>query len=553
MRTWILPLTLGLALPLTASVAVSVGLAGCNGSDDDTVGEANCVDGVDDDNDGLTDCDDPDCAATLACSDTGDTDDTDDTDDTGETGEDVYRLDTEATAIYYGEDDNDWAGYAVAGGVDINGDGNEDLIIGAPNHDCDDATGAAMENSGAAYVIFGPPSGQHDLGDADIKICGERPNAGMGSWVGLSQDLTADGAPEVIVSSPGENGGRVYVLSGLAAPGDGEPVYPSADGVISSDIIGEGAEAHFGYVFTVGALGRSGSNPVLAIGSDAWSTDTASNLGRAYLFRPDLDANERARNAETSFSGTQAGETAARDLAIADFDGDGNGDIAIGALKTTEGALDEAGRVYVKYGGSGTDSFIGARWELTSADATLTGRSSNEGVGQLVDDAGDFNNDGYTDLLVGAHTAGNNTGAAYLWFGSSERWGSINSAEVDAVFEGSSAFDSAGHGGAGVGDMTADGIDDIMIGAIGVSSEGLNGSGAVYLVAGGTTGVYELDDIAVRKWGGTARQEQAGHRVSALGDINGDERADAIVGAFWNPTNGSRAGAAYILTGPITE
>lgn len=543
MRNWTLPRSIVLVIPLLAATL----LVSCKGNEEPDLGEQNCVDGEDNDQDGATDCDDPDCASTLACLEP-DTDTDSDTD--SDTEPDNYPTVATAAATYYGEDAEDWAGFSVAGDVDVNGDGENDLVIGAPNHDCDDINGNTLEDSGAAYVIFGPLSGTKDLGDADVKICGDGSNNQLGYAVALSKDITGDTVGDVIVSAPRAGSGRVYVLSGLTA--SPEPVYLD-ETTITAQLKGEGSEDHFGYALSVGYVDNNSANPTLAVGADAWSDRTGAlpNAGKTYLFTGPLPDDQSASRANTWFVGVENSEASGRDMGMGDFNGDGKGDVAVGALRADGGATD-SGKVYVKFA-----DVEGTRFQVTDADATLSGVEEAGGVGQVVDLAGDINDDGVDDLLVGAHTAGGRSenGAAYVWYGSYDGWSDATTGDVDLVLKGVTAFDRLGHGAAGVGDVTADGIDDIAVGALGADFGSLSLSGATYIVAGGSAlgGSYDIENTDFTVWTGAVRDEQTGHRVAKGGDLTADDRDDVIVGAYTNRTNGEKAGAVYILASPFTE
>ena len=552
MRSWILPVGLALALPAGLGL-LSVG---CNGDDDGPV-EQNCTDGVDDDNDGDVDCDDADCASLLACQGTDtDTDgDTGDTDDTGDTP--TPELADVATATFYGDDDDQWVGFGIGGGTDVNGDGNPDLIVGAPKYDCEDNSGNNLANAGAAFVFFGPSSGSIDVSDADIVICGARPDAELGTAVGLSPDLTGDEANDIVVSAPRENAGRVFVFSGLAANAERYLADPGLEETpITVDIQGEGVEYHFGDTFALGPLGseRGGRVPSLVIGSDAWSdsgSTSGSNLGRTYVMQAPLDTEDRVRasRADTWFTGSAQGEDAGRSVTLADFNGDGDQDIAIGALGRSFDGATNGGAVYIKYG-----NFAGSRYVVDDADATLASRANEEGVGQVVANAGDYNDDGIADLLVGAHKASQERGATYVWFGSSTGWSDTDTSAVDVAYRGGSAFDRSGHGADGVGDITGDGVDDFAVGAFGFSDEQFSQRGAIYIVAGSDiTGAVDIDRAAWATYIGSSSEEGAGHRIHAPGDVTGDGEPDLLIGAYRNDIGGDLSGAVYLLAGPIAQ
>jgi len=104
---------------------------------------------------------------------------------------------SEAHARLVGEHSDSAAGGAGAGGLDLDNDGQADLLIGAPRTNYDSRNGA-----GAAYAVFGPVSGLVALSAADVMLGGAAIQDNAGFSVELATDLTGDGLPDLIVGAP---------------------------------------------------------------------------------------------------------------------------------------------------------------------------------------------------------------------------------------------------------------------------------------------------------------------------------------------------------------
>jgi hypothetical protein len=109
------------------------------------------------------------------------------------------ELMTEADGNAHGEDVNDDAGWSLAAVGDIDGDGNDDLLVGAPRAGDGDVTGAV-------YLVNGPLSGTLDLGDAAAKLVGEDHGDNVG-WSIAAGDVNGDGIPDLLVGAPGHDAG----------------------------------------------------------------------------------------------------------------------------------------------------------------------------------------------------------------------------------------------------------------------------------------------------------------------------------------------------------
>ncbi|HER35453.1 MAG TPA: hypothetical protein ENO19_08320, partial [Halothiobacillaceae bacterium] len=203
-----------------------------------------------------------------------------------------------------------------------------------------------------------------------------------------------------------------------------------------------------------------------------------------------------------------------------DVDGDGYGDVAVGACKDRL-TLDKEGVVSVFYGGPQGLHFDPSWQEGSGAPGSL--------FGAAVASAGDVNGDGYDDLLIGAPEfkwGGNKKGAAYLYFGSS-----VGLKHEPAWFTTGDEQDGQyGYAVAGAGDVNGDGCDDWLVGARYQSpTDDLTaGEGAVYLFFG----CEDLADLAPDwTYDGDRPHAHVGASVAAAGDVNADGYADFLVGA----------------------
>jgi hypothetical protein len=145
-------------------------------------------------------------------------------------------LASDADAELIGEEPSNYTGRVVRGGLDIDGDGIGDLIAPAPY-----ASVAGPPTSGAVYVVYGPPAGDIDLGSADGRLLGEGAGDYAG-WADALGDVNGDGLADVIVGSDNSSGGRTagaaYVVFG---PASGDVDLGSADIIIRGDTTGQEA------------------------------------------------------------------------------------------------------------------------------------------------------------------------------------------------------------------------------------------------------------------------------------------------------------------------
>jgi hypothetical protein len=188
-----------------------------------------------------------------------------------------------------------------------------------------------------------------------------------------------------------------------------------------------------------------------------------------------------------------------------DVNGDGFRDVIVGAY----GYSSNKGRAYIFLGGSSMDNV---------ADVTMTGELSSNRFGISVSSAGDVNNDGYSDVIVGADQYGANDGRAYIFLGSA-----VMDNTADVIMTGENPGDFFGLSVSSAGDVNNDGYSDVIVGAYAYNSS----RGRAYIYLGGVS-MNNAYDVAMN---GVVGATKFGVSVCSAGDVNGDGYSDVIVGA----------------------
>jgi hypothetical protein len=408
-----------------------------------------------------------------------------------------------------GEASNDFSG-SVIGSADVNGDGFKDVLVGvqlaSPT-----VGGVQRARAGTMYVIYGKASRTTNVDLASLspadgfKVFGAVASDFSGNCISSAGDINKDGFEDFIIGASQANrlgrslSGVAYVLFGkpnFGASIDLGALTP-ADGF---QIIGAIANGYVGNAVNyAGDFNKDGVDDFI-IGS---YLDGPTKQGVAYVFygkssgsfsNVDLASFTSSSSVGVRILGESWGDQLGFSVASAgDFNGDGINDLVIGAnFVDPDPHISNAGAAYVIYGKVGSGADIQVSRTMPSFGVAIYGASTNYNLGYSVS-GGDFDQDGFSDVLLGANQQAVNgvlnVGVAYVIAGKpASAVSSLFTSSWDASWgyfiNGIASGDNLGSSVDLSGDFNGDGMKDALIGAPMASPNGRTNAGSVYALMG---------------------------------------------------------------------
>ncbi len=397
-----------------------------------------------------------------------------------------------AAATFIGEFPGDWAGEGLATAGDLDGDGLDDLLIGAPR------ANLGGGDSGAAYLFLAASlhdssgtfvGGVRDLSQADVVFVGPDSDAHVGEFMLQMNDLDGDARPEIVFSAEGTpypgllSAGSVLIVNSSSLAFGGQIVDLATEAAITFEE--DRFDAHLGAGLRVVDLDGDGLDDLLM------SAESNHPNGQFYAFLgatlPTSGVLPVASADLTFHSG--ADNSYRSEVTAGDIDGDGWDDV-IYAAPYDAAWENQGGKIEVWLSSSWNNNGVvqPGLYDLDDLHSSWVGEAEEGNAGWRLEMIEDLDSDGRPELAVSAWQStemGTGSGKVYLVKGSSLlAAGANNLIDADAAFVAQGTSDRFG-GGLGQGvDFDGDGLEDLLVGAQGGPSSALPYPGVVYLFLG---------------------------------------------------------------------
>ncbi|HEO69801.1 MAG TPA: hypothetical protein ENN80_00945, partial [Candidatus Hydrogenedentes bacterium] len=484
----------------------------------------------------------------------------------------------------YGDDASDRLGSDLSNGIaygDVNGDGFDDIVIGAYRGDP-----PGGYNAGEVYIIYGNAvrmAAPVDLDtDGAISAAGETRILGdnESDWAGSAVacgDVNGDGYDDVVIGAeaadPGgrDHAGEVYIIyGGTGLPGTTVDLNSTPGSNGETRILGDNPFDEAGYAVSCGDVNGDGYDDVL-IGAHYADPAGGGEAGEVYIVYGGaaigadvIDLSDApGTHGETRILGDDAGDYLGHAVSSGDVNGDGYDDIIIGAVGADPDGRAAAGEVYIVYGGLGLP---GTTVDLNSTpgsngETRILGGDADDQCGWSVA-AGDVNGDGCDDVIIGARNAApagrTQAGEAYIVYGSATlpattvNLNAPPGSNNETRILGDGAGDQCGWSVA-AGDVNGDGLADVVLGAfLGDPPGGVDG-GELFLIYGNAALPATVVDLSageedVRVLGDDAG-DWFGFGAEAGGDMDRDGKAEFAASAYYgdNPSIGGDNNTGYAV------
>jgi len=404
-------------------------------------------------------------------------------------------------------------GNSLGAAGDVNGDGYDDVIVGASGY------GNGQASEGRAYVYHGSAAGLSETPTwtEEINIEGAR----FGSRVCTAGDVNNDGYDDVLVYAPSPLApttlfsGGVYLYLGSAAGLAASPASVKFSAV---------ADTYFGIGISSAGDVNGDNYDDIVIGANGYENGQAGE-GIAHVYLG--NATGLTASAVRSWEGNAVNANVGWHVGCAgDTNGDGYSDVLVTA------GMGNPCTVSLHLGGpSGPDGVVDWQQSVTS----------NSTLGEAAFTGGDLNGDGYADVMTGDGSDDGSVGAVYVFLGSDS---GLPGTHNQKLFGDSSDSGSFGRSGTTAGDTNGDGYSDLIVGAP-FFENGSFYEGKVYVYLGGP------DDVAeTAAWIDESNQDGAGFGISVTsGDWNGDGYSDVATGAWFYDAGQTNEGAVFAYYG----